>query len=334
MMIKNNIWIILLIVFVFFWAYFSIAYLDAQEADREAIKQEKYEENLIEGKSANLDKVQILAWAEVGNLNIEDSWQTLDWDEEIVEWIEEYALNSEAEIILWSDGEILTSIEGLAPKNIIKQNLLWIFTGEQDEDKQEEEFQVKDRVFPESLNTSMNFHSQSPLWTWGEIFWETCEEASVLLVYLYFKWISVTDLEFRDELLRLVDYQNEVFWDFKHTTVVQTAEILRDYYKYSNYHILENPTADDLKYNIAKGSIILAPFYGIGLNPYYSGIGPEYHFMVLKGYTKDTFITHDVGTRRGENYEYSIETIMDRIHDYHPESVKLWGKRVIIVSPE
>ena len=324
MMIKNNIWNILLVICSFIWAYLTFSYIDTQNEKKEQENFLKYEQGVITEKSQNLEQVQILSWTEIQSSQI-----LLSDDEERLE-----------ELLAYENDDDITDVwETVTTETTVNDTLLSVFSSKKEESNNqnmvdESESSIEDaRVFPEALNTSMNFHSQSPFGTWWEIFWETCEEASVLLAYLYFQWITVSATEFRDELLRLVDYQNEVFWDFKHTTVAQTAEILRDYYKYENYEILENPSADDLKYNIAKGSIILAPFYGVGMNPNYSWVGPEYHFMVLKWYTKDTFITHDVGTKRGANYEYPISTIMERIHDYHPESVKLWGKRVIVVSP-
>ena len=353
MMIKNNIWNILLVIFAFFWAYFSLAYLDVREAQKEAVDEKKYQEFLetsfVEWKTADLDEVFVLSWQSVWNEGIrsdeeeiiDDEDNALNEQESIDDSVGNEYLRSDEKDIIDSEEiidepvdseEIISSDEENTPsaKNIVQDNLLGIHTQNKLSDVKDEDAEIK--TFPKEVNTSMNFHSQSPLWTWGEIFWDTCEEASVLLAYLYFEWITVTATEFRDELLRLVDYQNDVFWDFKHTTVNQTAQLLKDYYKYDNFKILDNPTAEDLKYNIAKGSVILAPFYGVGMNPYYSGRGPEYHFMVIKWYTEDTFITHDVGTRRGENYEYKIETIMERLHDYHPESVQLWAKRVIVVS--
>lgn len=37
--------------------------------------------------------------------------------------------------------------------------------------------------------------------------------------------------------------------------------------------------------------------------------------MVIRGYDETYFYTNDVGTRRGENFRYTHETIMDAMHD-------------------
>lgn len=202
--------------------------------------------------------------------------------------------------------------------------------------EQERDQAVSEESFtlPEKFNLPVQFHSQSPLGTWWEIFWETCEEASVLLAFLYFQGKTLSPQEFQQELLNIVSYQNTVFWDFVHTTVAQTAQILRDFYRYDNYQILENPSANDIKQHIAQGKIVLAPFYGVGLNPYYSDGWPEYHFMLIKWYTQDYFITHDVGTKRWADYKYPVDVLMERLHDYNPEDIRLWKKRILVVWGE
>jgi hypothetical protein len=67
------------------------------------------------------------------------------------------------------------------------------------------------------------------------------------------------------------------------------------------------------------------------MNPYYSNGWPEYHFMLLKWYTGNDFISHDVGTKRGKDYRYSEEEIMNRMHDYHSEDIQKWAKKMIVV---
>ena len=38
--------------------------------------------------------------------------------------------------------------------------------------------------------------------------------------------------------------------------------------------------------------------------------------LVVIGYTDDGFITNDPGTKRGEQYWYKTETLLDAIHDW------------------
>ena len=181
-------------------------------------------------------------------------------------------------------------------------------------------------------NLKVDFFPQSPFWKWWPIFNDTCEEASALIAINYIRKIKMTREDFRDELLKMVDWQNNVFWDFKNTDVNQTATILKDYFKFSNYEILENPSIFDIKKNINDWNIIISPFYWVWLNPNYYWAWPEYHFMVIKWYTTDSFISHDVWTKYWKNYKYDQEDLLERIHDYNKNSIKDWKKRLIVLK--
>ena len=52
--------------------------------------------------------------------------------------------------------------------------------------------------------------------------------------------------------------------------------------------------------------------------------------LVVRGYTDDKFITNDVGTRKGENYQYDYDVLMNSIHDWNDGDVDN-GQRVVIV---
>lgn len=181
-------------------------------------------------------------------------------------------------------------------------------------------------------NLDVDFYPQSPFWKWGPIFEDTCEEASLLLALNYVRDEYMNRIQFRDELLKIVEWQNKNFWFFKDTNVVQTAAILENMYNFNNLTILDNPEIRDIKQAISNGNIVIAPLYGIWLNPNYWGEGPDYHFVVIKWYTQNSFITHDVWTKKWENYVYNQNTLYNRIHDFHPTNIELGEKRIIVLK--
>ena len=97
---------------------------------------------------------------------------------------------------------------------------------------------------------------------------------------------------------------------------------------------METPTVADLKAYIDAGRPVIVPAAGRELgNPFFSGEGPIYHMLVVRGYTEDTFITNDPGTRHGKNYSYNIDTFMEAIGDWEGHNPASGAKRVIIVTP-
>jgi hypothetical protein len=80
-------------------------------------------------------------------------------------------------------------------------------------------------------------------------------------------------------------------------------------YRPEEIRILRKATILDIKQHVAQGYPVIAPTYGRALkNPYYTPPGPEYHMVTVIGYTRDRIITNDVGTKRGKDYTYDLET--------------------------
>jgi hypothetical protein len=184
----------------------------------------------------------------------------------------------------------------------------------------------------EKVHLDVQFYPQSPFGKWWPIFEDTCEEASVLIAINYMRWKTMTRTQFRDELLNIVDWENKTFGYYKDTGVNDTAIILKDYFNFLDYKILENPSIDDIKYELSQKNIIISPFFASNLNPNYSWSWPDYHFMVITGYTKDSFITHDVWTKQWEDYYYNQNTLYNRIHDFDPIDIENWPKRLIVLK--
>jgi hypothetical protein len=186
---------------------------------------------------------------------------------------------------------------------------------------------------PGELNLDAPFYPQAPFADWGYPWQEACEEASLLLVvneYFNHNW---TREEFNNEILELVEWEKKRFGQYEHTNNYETAQILKEYFGLSSV-IHEDPTLEDVKLALGKGHLIVMTFAGRELgNPFYTGEGPIYHAMTIKGYKKgDKLIVHDVGTRNGENYVYDWSTIYNALHDY-AEPIQKGSKYMIEVIP-
>lgn len=211
----------------------------------------------------------------------------------------------------------------------------------QSSSENETENQVKESAEPEAvelpseINLNVPFYAQAPEGDWSLPWQEACEESSLVLAHAYATGQSPSLAEFKNQVLAMVDWQNETFGDYEHTTVDQTAQMLEEFLGFNNYQVLESPTIDQLKKELAAGHVIVAPFAGRQLgNPFYSGEGPRYHMLVVRGYDEANFITNDVGTRRGENFIYPHEKFMNALHDWHDSDMSLGGKKVIVLKSQ
>lgn len=194
-----------------------------------------------------------------------------------------------------------------------------------------------------SINLDVPFFSQAPTGNWGMPYQEACEEASLLLAYYYVTGQSPSIEQFEVDELAMVDWEVETFGQYEHTTIEQTAQIARDYLGYDRWLILDDPTVENLKWYLTQGYPIVAPMAGRYLgNPYFTGEGPVYHMLIIRGYdeSEGVFITNDVGTRRGENFIYSYNVLMNALHDWDdaartdPEGILKGDKRVLVLIPE
>lgn len=186
---------------------------------------------------------------------------------------------------------------------------------------------------PSELNLKMTFYSQAPFGDWDYPWQEACEEASMLLVANTYFNRGWSREEFRDEILKLVDWETRTFGDYKHTDVFQNTRILGELFGLKSV-VMEDPTYEDVQRSLAKGHFLIAFFAGKRLgNPFYKNGGPNYHVMVIKGYKEgDKIITADVGTRHGEDYVYTWDVVQNALHDY-AEPIESGAKRMIEVIP-
>lgn len=185
----------------------------------------------------------------------------------------------------------------------------------------------------DSVNLAVPFTVQAPNANWDEVHQEFCEEASILMAASYVKGWDIPDTEMADKkMFEIKDFEERKFGYYKDTTAEEMAIILREFYKIEKVEVIYNPTADTIKQALNEKKVIIAPAAGRQLdNPYYRQPGPLYHALVIKGYTKTgNFITNDPGTRRGADFIYLPDILMNAIHDWNSGDVEN-GRRVIII---
>jgi len=180
---------------------------------------------------------------------------------------------------------------------------------------------------PEFIDLKTPFVSQAPLNNWDNLHNEACEEASVLSVIAGLENQSLSRDEMDKEIIKMVDWQMDYFGGHYDLPINNVEELIEKYYnnKY-NVQIIENPSMDNIKKELASGNPLIIPASGRTLaNPHYTGLGPVYHMLVIRGYDENTqeFITNDVGTHHtGDSYRFKMSIVFDAIHD-----MPAWGKQ-------
>ncbi len=188
---------------------------------------------------------------------------------------------------------------------------------------------------PSEINLAVSFTSQAPAKNWGLPYAEFCEEASALMAASYINGWSIPSIEFADQkMLEIKEFEEQRFGYYKDTTAEETAVILREFYKIEKVKVMYEPTIQDIKKALSENRVVLVPAAGRQLgNPYFQSPGPIYHMLVIKGYTKEgNFITNDPGTRRGADFIYAPDVLMNANHDWNGGDVNNGRKVVIIVG--
>lgn len=186
---------------------------------------------------------------------------------------------------------------------------------------------------PPTVSLPIPFSPQAPSANWDQLHEESCEEMSLIMVHHF---LAGTPLA-REQAER--EIQEMVQWETKHgfpqdVTVGELGKIAEQYYGYRSRITIE-PTVNDLKRELTDGHPVIVPAAGRDLgNPYFSGEGPWYHMLVLRGYGFWGFVTNDPGTKRGEGYVYRFSTLMDAIHDWTgvKEEIRKGRRAVLIIE--
>jgi len=191
---------------------------------------------------------------------------------------------------------------------------------------------------PETLPTEfllqVPFTTQAPYANWDMPYQEACEEASALTVHYFYEGKTFTQSVADKEILDLVDFENSYLGFYKDTTAEELSRVIKAYWKYDRVDVIDNPSIDDIKRHVFEGRPVIVPAAGKLLgNPNFRNGGPLYHNFVIRGWTKTQFITNDVGTRKGENYRYDYQTVMDAMHDWNGGNVTSGAKRIVVIYP-
>jgi hypothetical protein len=172
---------------------------------------------------------------------------------------------------------------------------------------------------PTSILLPVPFTPQAPTANWDQLHNEACEEAAALMAHAYFDGVrtaTLTPAYAEAEIAKLTQWQKDTFVYNLDTTVAETARMIREVYGLKT-ELINDFTETQLRQALAAGQLVIISEQGQQLhNPNYKQPGPVHHMLILRGYTANSFITNDSGTRNGQNYAYSFKTIDDAAGDW------------------
>ncbi len=182
---------------------------------------------------------------------------------------------------------------------------------------------------PVLVSLDVPFVSQAPEKKWVQPWEDACEEATILMLDAYYKKYDVGVPLAKEEILKLVNWEEEQGWGG--SIELEKIQILFTEFFGLKTIIIENPTVAQIKSYLDQGTPVLLPADGRELeNPHFVNGGPPSHTIIIRGYTSGEFITNDPGTQYGKNFRYSIDNLMQSMHDWNGGDVKN-GKTVILV---
>jgi len=176
-----------------------------------------------------------------------------------------------------------------------------------------------DFVIPEEYNLLIPFSSQAPFGDWGEPYQEACEEASLIMADAFFSKKTLSKEIMDQEIKKLVEWQKDVFGYYEDTTAKEVSYIAKEYFGLEA-NIDYGVSVENIKKYISQNKLIIVPAAGRILpNPNFTGEGPLYHMLVIRGYTDKYFITNDPGTRNGKEFLYTYNDLINAVHDWPKE---------------
>lgn len=187
-----------------------------------------------------------------------------------------------------------------------------------------------------AVNWDVPFTPQAPFANWDPLHEEACEEASVLMVLRYFQGQPIRSADDAEVAIQKLVADNESLGFDVDDTAAEIVTLLKHEDPSLTAVLLKNPTTEDLKKVLSDGKLVIVPAAGRLLgNPYFSGAGPIYHMLVLRGYTGNGYvITNDPGTKRGKEYAYKWDVLLNAVHDWNGGDVEGGEKVVVVVSME
>ncbi len=185
-------------------------------------------------------------------------------------------------------------------------------------------------------NISIPFTSQAPYGNWNEPWHNACEETSIAMVDAYYRDVrSFSKAAAKQQILDIFHIKQTYIGKSLDESANTITTLINQFLSWEAV-VIDNPTLKQIHDELDAGRPIIIPVMADLLkNPHFRGTFP-YHVLVISGYDESTeeFITQEPGTRYGENYRYSYQTLLDANRDFDTVDITRAPKRMIFTSPD
>ena len=173
---------------------------------------------------------------------------------------------------------------------------------------------------PLSVRHEVPFTPQAPFANWGDYRYQNaCEEASILMAWSWLQNDFITPAGANQAIADMVEFEKVKYGFYVDSSAEDTARLFREYYQHLSVTVSRDVTVERIKEELASGNLVIVPLDGRLLgNPFFTSPGPTRHMVVITGYDESNrkFITNEPGTKRGEDFEYSYEVLLNAVRDY------------------
>lgn len=177
---------------------------------------------------------------------------------------------------------------------------------------------------PARVVLQVPFSKQAPTNNWTRN--EDCEETSVTMANAFLSGNTSNELA-ADEALKSIE--NLKIWEEANlgynvdTGAMATTRMAEGAFGMNVTH-MNGFTEQDLKQALIDGHPILLPIDARQLkNPQYQNSGPQYHMIVIRGYTETKFIVNDPGLSAGNGNEYTFAELQNAAADWNQQTQSL-----------
>ena len=193
----------------------------------------------------------------------------------------------------------------------------------------------KEKKLPPSVYIYTPYYTQAPdgdrKLPWSML----CSEANLVLAAYAVKGKTLSKEQFKKEMLAMIPLQEKAFGTYFSIPMHDLKSVYDTIYPdIGKTWILDNPSIDDIKSQLAQGHLVIAPTAGKLLgNPFFINGWPTFHTILIIWYDDTYFYTNEVGMSNGENYRYTHDTVMYAMHDFvRNGNVTQWAKLVMVIE--